>query len=163
MIVAITGHRPNRLNNEYDLDGPCTEYLKSELQKVIDDWKPTRIISGMAIGVDTLWALLAIKNKIPLTAAIPFAGQEKRWPKESQERYWKILQHSGTNTVTVSEGGYAPWKMQTRNAYMVDECDKLVAVWNGAAGGTGNCVKYAQKKNKGPHIIIDPDGWKTYV
>jgi len=160
MKVAITGHRPNKLNDEYDLDGPCTEYLKSELQKIIDDWEPAKLISGLALGVDTIWALLAVKNNLPLIAAVPFAGQEKRWPKPSQERYQKILRYSQAEKVIVSEGAYAPWKMQVRNKYMVNECDKLVAVWDRTGGGTYNCVKYAQQNNKGPHFIIDPNGWK---
>jgi uncharacterized phage-like protein YoqJ len=42
--------------------------------------------------------------------------------------------------------------MQKRNEYMVDKCDKLLAVWNGTTGGTHNCIKYA--KSKGKEIIL---------
>ena len=45
--------------------------------------------------------------------------------------------------------------MQKRNEYMVDKCDILLAVWDGSAGGTNNCVKYARKLDK-EIIIIDP-------
>jgi len=32
---------------------------------------------------------------------------------------------------------------------MVDNCDKLIAIWNGDyKSGTGNCVKYAEKMGK---------------
>lgn len=46
------------------------------------------------------------------------------------------------------EGGYASWKMQKRNEWMVDRCDILVSVWDGTEGGTYNCVNYAIGKNK---------------
>ncbi|PAD70641.1 hypothetical protein CHH83_02225 [Bacillus sp. 7586-K] len=38
--------------------------------------------------------------------------------------------------------------MQKRNEWMVDNSDYVIAVWDGTKGGTGNCVKYAQKQNK---------------
>ena len=47
-------------------------------------------------------------------------------------------------------------KMQTRNEWMVNHCDKLIAVWNGSDGGTGNCVNYAKSINK-EIIYINPD------
>ena len=48
----------------------------------------------------------------------------------------------------ISEGIYHIAKMQKRNEYMVDKADIVIAVWDGSSGGTGNCVKYAQKVGK---------------
>jgi uncharacterized phage-like protein YoqJ len=50
---------------------------------------------------------------------------------------------------------YSAAKMQIRNEYMVNACDKLIAVWDHTPGGTENCVKYAQSINK-DIIYIDP-------
>jgi len=38
--------------------------------------------------------------------------------------------------------------MQTRNIWMVDNCDLVLALWDGSDGGTGNCIKYANKIGK---------------
>lgn len=48
-------------------------------------------------------------------------------------------------------------KLQMRNIYMLDQCNVLVAVYNGSgSGGTYNCVKAA--KEKGLRIIyLDPN------
>lgn len=36
---------------------------------------------------------------------------------------------------------------EEKSLYMVDEADKLIAVWNGSYGtGTGHCVKCAEQK-----------------
>ena len=43
--------------------------------------------------------------------------------------------------------------MPTRNEYMVDLADKIIAVWDGSNGGTANCVKYAEK------VSADLDTW----
>ncbi len=48
----------------------------------------------------------------------------------------------------VSDEEYKPWLMQKRNEYMVDLADKVIAVWDGSKGGTGNCVRYAKKCGK---------------
>ena len=50
--------------------------------------------------------------------------------------------------VFVSEPGYAAWKMQVRNKWMVDNSDLVLALWNGTDGGTANCVRYAEKVGK---------------
>src|SRR3546814_16271306 len=45
-------------------------------------------------------------------------------------------------------GGYAAWKLQKRNEWMVDHADELVALWDGSRSGTGNCVAYANTSGK---------------
>jgi uncharacterized phage-like protein YoqJ len=45
--------------------------------------------------------------------------------------------------VLVSPGGYAAHKMHVRNKWMVNKCNKVLALWDGSKGGTGNCVSYA--------------------
>ena len=154
MIVAVTGHRPNKLNNEYSMNGQLSTKIYRELEKLIKELKPTKMISGMALGVDIIFANLAINKKIPLIAAIPFIGQESKWPLQSQGIYNKILSLS-TEKKIVSTGGYANYKMQVRNKYMVDRCDLLIAVWDGTEGGTYNCVNYAIDRGK-PIRRINP-------
>ena len=44
----------------------------------------------------------------------------------------------------------------TRNRYLVDRCDKLLALYNGGGkGGTAYTVQYARQRNKGI-VVIDP-------
>lgn len=159
MILAATGHRPDKLNNEYNCDGPCTLYLRQQFCNIFEKYKPEKIISGMALGVDTVWALTAFSLNIPVIAAVPFEGQESIWPERSKQRYRMMIQHAA-HVEYVCEPGYAPWKMQKRNEWMTDQADVLVAVWNGSKGGTANCVSYAEKINKNIELI-NPEGWKN--
>lgn len=156
MIIAVTGHRPNKIGNEYNGEGPYTDYLVEEFDKIIDEWKPTKAISGMALGVDTIWAACTLSLGIPLIAAIPFEGQDCKWPLSSRETYWRILEDELVEKVYVSEPGYQAWKMHKRNEWMVDHADVLVAVWDeGEQGGTWACIQYARSKQI-PIIYIDP-------
>ena len=51
--------------------------------------------------------------------------------------------------------------MQERNEWMVNNCDVLIAVWDGTSGGTANCVKYAESlqldiRRINPKELIEP-------
>lgn len=146
MIVAFTGHRPNKLGG-YKLPNPTYVYVCQQIDKTLQELKPEKVISGMALGVDQWAAHIAYKLGIPFIAAIPFEGQEKAWPKQSQVTFHLLLKLA-SEKVIVSPGGYSAPKMQVRNEWMVDRCDKLIAVWDGTAGGTGNCVNYAVNKDR---------------
>lgn len=146
MIVAFTGHRPNKIGG-YKLPNPTYNYICQQIEKTLQELKPEKIISGMALGVDQWAANIAVKLGIPFLAAVPFEGQEGAWPEVSQKVFHKLLDKAA-EVVIVSPGGYAAPKMQIRNEWMVDHCDKLIAVWDGTPGGTGNCVTYATSKDK---------------
>lgn len=164
MKIAITGHRPNKLGGDYSIFfkdyGALKMWIYRELEATLVGCglkvgNVESLISGMAIGVDMIFATLALRLEIPLIAAVPFKGQESRWNKETQQFYHIILNHPFTTTHILSEGDFAVWKMHRRNEWMVDNCDLLIAVWDGSEGGTGSCVKYAEKKRK-KIIYINP-------
>ncbi len=155
MTVAFTGHRPDKLGKEYTYKGPYSEYISREINTALREIQPDKGIVGMALGVDTLAAIELLYLKIPVIAAIPFEGQEKMWPEESQKLYWKILNHKLVTKIYVSDPGYARHKMQVRNVWMVDHTDILIGIWDGTEGGTFNCINYADKRKK-RIIYIDP-------
>ena len=149
MKIAVTGHRPQKLGREWDGIGPVSDYVRSLMsdlliQKSTDD--QIQGISGMALGIDMIWAEVLISHGHPVIAAVPFKGQERVWSESAQKRYWGILNHPLVQTHYVSEGGYEPAKLQIRNQWMVDQCDLLLAFWDGSAGGTYNCITYARKR-----------------
>jgi len=153
MIIAFTGHRPNKLGG-YKIPNPTYTKVCQEIDKALKELKPEKIISGMALGVDQWAAFIACELNIPFIAAVPFEKQESKWPKQSQESYHKLIKLA-SEIVIVSPGGYSPEKMQIRNKWMVDRCDKLIAVWDGTPGGTGNCVEYAKSVKK-DIVYINP-------
>lgn len=146
MIVAFTGHRPNKLGG-YKVPNQTYIYVCQQIEKTLIELKPDKVISGMALGVDQWAAYIAWKLNIPFLAAVPFEKQDSNWPEKSQQTYQKLLKLSA-ELIVVSPGGYSSNKMQVRNEWMVNHCDKLIAVWNGTPGGTANCVNYAEKINK---------------
>jgi uncharacterized phage-like protein YoqJ len=143
MIVAGTGHRWAKLGYySHSLENDLT-YLAEQALKVL---KPDKIISGLALGWDSSLALAAIRLNIPFIGAVPFKGQESRWPKYHQEKYAELLSRAESVQI-VSGGGYSAKKMQLRNEWMVNNSDALLALYDGSGGGTYNCIKYAEMEN----------------
>lgn len=146
MIVSFTGHRPDKLGG-YKLPNPTYIKVCRDIDWLLKELNPEKIITGMALGVDQWAANIAHKLGIPFVAAIPFEGQESAWPESSQKTY-RLLRKLAAEEVIVSPGEYAASKMQVRNIWMVDNSDSLIAVWNGTKGGTGNCVEYAKSVDR---------------
>lgn len=139
LIVAATGHRPNKLGGY----GPRAELRVEEFATVwISEMRPRWMVLGMALGWDTACALACITLGVPFIAAIPFRGQEQRWPDAAQLRYHRLLNAAAEIRVVSPRATIEA--MSLRNRWMVDNCEHLVALWNGSPGGTKNCVQYAE-------------------
>lgn len=145
VFVAATGHRPNKC-------GGYTSKARSAMIEVAVEHlallpRLDGVISGVALGWDQAVAYAAMHLKVPVIAAVPFEGQQKKWPLEAQAQYRKLLDRCD-EVVLVSPGGYSPDKMQRRNEWMVDHGDRIAALFNGSSGGTANCLAYAKTRRR---------------
>jgi uncharacterized phage-like protein YoqJ len=161
MKIAVTGHRPNKLGG-YSDEAFESLALFAELMLNVPGPKPQFVFTGMTLGWDQAIAEACWSLEIPFVACIPCEGQERKWPQESQERYQRLL-NLATKVVVVNPGGYASWKMLSRDYYMVDQLttkqDKLLALYNGdEEGGTYKTVLYANNKNK-----VVENCWKHWL
>lgn len=168
-ILAITGHRPQKLNNfmKYGdiLDVNYVnylEYMRNKISEYVDEGF-TYFISGGAIGVDQDFAeavlfekkknSFAELNKIILEIAVPCKNQDIKWKPKDRIRYLAILKNA--DIVNLLSKGYTPYCMFNRNKYMVDKADKILAFWDGEkVGGTWNTIQYANKIGKEVEIIF---------
>ena len=138
--MAVTGHRPNKLGGY----GEAAHNQRLRLATAaVRHYAPQQVITGMALGWDQAIAQACVDLKVPFLAYVPFEGQESAWPSDSQ-RYYHELLRKAAEVKFICGPGYAAWKMQKRNEAMVDECNRLVALWDGSSGGTANCIAYAR-------------------
>lgn len=144
MILATTGHRPGKLGGY----GPETDARCFALAlQLLDQYRPERLLTGMALGWDSAVARACVLRGVPFVAAIPCERQDAHWPNAAQLEYERLLALA-ERVVMVSPGGYHSEKMRTRNCWMVDNADGLVALWDGSKSGTSHCVKYAESRGK---------------
>lgn len=158
ITIAVTGHRPNKLWG-YNLNERHYIELQHRFETELVNRGCTDAWTGMALGADTVFAhaVLALRDRgvdIKLHCAIPCQGHSSRWFAESVREYNRIVERAD-EAVIVTNAPYAPQLMQIRNEYMVDRADLVLALWDGTSGGTGNCVRYAQRKGV-PVAILNP-------
>ena len=142
MILAATGHRPDKLIRYYpraDLD----EMLKDLAVDHLRSLEPSEVISGMALGWDTAVAEAAVVLGIPLIAACPFRGQEKLWSGKQQARYRDLLTKAKKVVYVCKHSLNIAF--DERNEWMVDRAGVVLSLHDGSPGGTNNCVEYARR------------------
>ena len=81
---------------------------------------------------------------VTVEAAIPCPSQADGWGERQKARYRNIL--SRCDYETMVQQSYTPGCMQRRNRYMVDHASLLIAVNDGARGGTRSTIEYAFKR-----------------
>jgi uncharacterized phage-like protein YoqJ len=171
MTLMVTGHRKlvpaGNVGSPWPEQNPAVQDHHARIHQALFDvikrfheFGHKDFISGMALGADMLFASAVLYGKlhnmpIRLIAAVPFKGQESKWPEHSQIKYNKVIAQADIIKI-VCGGAYSPRKMQERNMWMVDHSNATLAVWDGKqSGGTYNCLKYAIKQ-KNQVLVMDP-------
>ena len=140
MRIALTGHRPKRLKGQEDkirkwIDEQLEKYNTPENGRVY-------AFSGMAQGADQIFAKSAINHGCFTICCFPY--RKKNFHPEV-----KAIMNKANSNRFISEkytGNKVYW---LRDKYLVDNCDVLLAVWDGKKkGGTWITVKYAQEIGK---------------
>lgn len=161
--ICATGHRPKSLYG-YDLTDVRWRELQKKFRELLLKKKCTTAITGMALGVDTVFALAVIElrddGKVPieLVCAVPCYNLSEPWfNQEDVDRFNWILQKAD-KVVYVTESDYVDGCLEKRNHYMVDNSDEVFAVWTGVPGGTAHCIKYAERQGKRITHLINKKG-----
>lgn len=177
--IAFTGHRPDKLGG-YDWNSDANQRnilkLTSAVLDIIKDSGDTdfEFYFGGALGTDQMAFEIVslIQAKHPewnfrKIFCIPFKNQPNKWPPISRQRYEKHKEKAeqivyvdtieGYSFDNLNKDIYHPAKMQKRNEYMVDNCDILIALYDGnGTGGTASCLKYAEARRK-RILILRPE------
>ncbi|MDE6274939.1 MAG: DUF1273 domain-containing protein [Clostridia bacterium] len=157
--VCFTGHRNQKLSwgfNENDkLCLKMKDSLRIEIEKAINSGYET-FYSGMALGfdmicVEILLELKKIYNDVKIVGVVPCRTQDSKWQAKDRERYRTLLRQ--LDAVRCIYDNYIGAEcMLERNRFMVDNSSLMIALYNGANGGTKSTIEYA--RNKGLEIVI---------
>ena len=148
--VCFTGHRPEHFElTERQAKAILRPAIYAAVRK-----GATNFISGMQRGID-LWAadiVLELKKtnpKIKLYAAVPFHGKifTSKWQQADKKHYATVLSQADGVHYCAKQFDIAAY--ETRNRFMIDRADLVIACWNGKeSGGTYNAVKYTESQKK---------------
>lgn len=142
---CFTGHRPEKIAAPEE---EVKAWLELQIDQAIADGFTT-FISGCAMGTDIWGAQIVLRKKaenpvLHLIAATPWPGFAARWKAEWKDQYNALL-HDADLVVNVCNH-YHNGVFQQRNEWMVDHSNRVIAYYNGTAGGTRNTIEYAKKK-----------------
>ena len=152
----VTGHRPQGLNQAQRI------YIKAVLPAIVEelakDYRVDTLLSGMAQGVDLIWAGIARQSSLQLEAYIPFPDQTKGWDTEWVNYREGLMDYA--SFIHQASNYYATWAFHKRNDMMLDDCDVVVAVWDPRrrGGGTASVVRKARERGK-PLVVVDLEKW----
>jgi hypothetical protein len=105
----------------------------ARLEWVLDKYPASELVSGAAQGADRLAEVYAIKRRIPITIYEP--------------------------NMT---GGYDVREYHKRNQNIVENCDKLVAFWDGKSAGTRGTIERARRAGKLLEVVTEtPQAYQT--
>ena len=137
MIVAGTGHRPNKIPVA---EGALIDFAVLRLRSI----SPTLVISGVAQGWDAALASAARRLSVPYVAAVPFPGYGKKYWPDRPYQFLDLL--AAAKQIEIVSDFPGARSMQIRNEWMVDRADLMLALHDGSWGGTFNCIQYARKR-----------------
>lgn len=161
MKLAFSGHRPESLPFKFNSGAyyQLEVSLWREIGARVDAGYDT-FYCGAARGIDIVCGeiILALKMTdypdLKLVCAIPFKEQARGWSDLWKLHYYDLLR--GADRIVQLCDHYQPDCYHIRNRYMVDNCDALLAVYDGKGkGGTAYTVNYARKQGK-EVMVINP-------
>ena len=142
---CVTGHREIPSGQQADV----IRRLEQEVQQALDDGF-TRFVSGFAQGVDQYFAQIVARLRqsnpsLRLEAAIPYRGRHMVLANAPQTK--ALL--SACTDLYIASNKYARDVYLQRNRYMVEQSQRIIAVYDGRKnGGTAYTIRYAQAQGK---------------
>ena len=141
-VCCVTGHRILPVEQiervRFELQGLIRQAIGAEYDT---------FTSGFADGADMLFARLVLEFQaeypVRLEAAIPYKGRLKCQDTNFQSLLAKC------SAVHVVNEQYSSGCFFTRNRFMVDRADSVIAVYDGRRrGGTYQTIRYAEEVGK---------------
>ena len=149
MVLAFTGHRPEKLPWGSDESDPRCAALKKQILEAVRTAAGEgydAFLCGMARGCDLYFAEAVLSLGLRLEAYLPCPSQTRAWSESDRARQTELLLRCAA--VYMVEQSYSPGCMLRRNQKMVDAADFLLTVYDGSPGGTGATVDYAKRRGK---------------
>lgn len=136
-ILAIVGTR-----NFDDYGRQVTESILEELKE-----QPILIVSGLALGIDSLAHKAAIRNGLP-TVGILAHGLDRLYPSVNKKLAKEMLEQGGLLTDYRSGTNPDRQNFPQRNRIVAGICDALLVIESGKKGGSLITAEMANGYNK---------------
>ena len=171
--VGITGHRTDRIVDHAAVCARLDEVLRriqDELDLIASGHlyeagrHPLRLVSALAEGADRMAAEAALNLGQSLGVVLPFPPEEYQRDfadEAARAEFHELLGRASATIVLDGDAEDRPRSYEACGLTLLDNCDLLVAVWDGAPGrgrgGTREIIGEAARRAI-PVLVIPPDG-----
>ncbi|MFD9794680.1 hypothetical protein ACFWXK_27465 [Streptomyces sp. NPDC059070] len=148
--IGVTGHR--------DIPSEALDDIRSGLRALLCGHDGSlEALSSLAAGADQLFAAIALECGASLTVVIPSGDYEKGFADPAELARYQGLKRRASQEVRMDFPHSTDEAYYAAGAYIADNCDRLVAVWDGqparGLGGTGDIVAYARSLGKTVTVV----------
>lgn len=117
------------------------------------------IVSSLAAGTDQRLTRVALASGCPIEVVVPSIGYEATFSNPDDRDAFDRMLHQAWEVFRLGFGEPSEEAFYAAGKRVVERCDQLVAVWDGAdaagLGGTADVVRYAQAAGKAV-VQLDP-------
>ncbi|WOL31374.1 hypothetical protein [Microcoleus phage My-WqHQDG] len=144
LVLAGTGHRPNRLGG---YNRTTRGKLKVLANKVVETLLPRYGYCGGALGWDTAWGIALMEAKVPYCMALPCPSMGSKWYETDKNTLAFLV--TNAHRVHYLSDHYFKGAFILRDRYMVDNAEGLVSLLDPSAIGSGTyqTCQYAETLN----------------
>lgn len=137
-MLAVVGTRKITDYGKKIAENLCTEIALRDIP----------IISGMALGTDTVAHKMALKNNTP-TIAVLGTGLNNIYPPENEDLYYQILESNGLVLSEIElDGKYKASHFPRRNRIVSGLSEGVLVIEAAYRSGTSITVRYAKEQGK---------------
>ncbi len=161
--LLVVGHRPPELGGYGDTE--TAREVRRRLGAVMTakaDMEPDLVVvTGMALGTETLAAEAAALVGVPYVVVLSHPGQEDAWADQSK-RLFRHLLDGAKDVITLQHRSPASRQLAAaafarRDAWLRRNADEAIAVWDGKETYVGRTVKSLQNELGEENVwIIEP-------
>lgn len=153
--IGGTGHRPARPDDPHPPPDRLTsdelDWLRRELTTLVRLWRDhcgtTAARSGLALGVDTVWAQVALDAGLRLHADCPGPWQANTWPADDQARWRDLRAAAGPRLHDYGDAHYDVRAYDMRNRGLIVGSDAFFTCLRPdvRGGGTWRCTQMLRR------------------
>lgn len=142
LILAGTGHRPNRLDGYNDT---TRNKLLELTHEVVNRLLPKYGYCGGALGWDQAWGLALLGSCIPYCMALPCPSMGSKWFQRDRDILDQLI--ANADRVHYLSDHYHKGAYIMRDKYMVANAEGVVALLDPTAIGSGTyqTCQYAER------------------
>lgn len=138
-VFALTGHR--------GLPPGAPSIIRQQLEELVRQYPGATWLSGGAVGVDQVAALVLLElgQRVEFVLPFPLPVQSARWTPAERESLRALAARAAA--VEILRNAYNVAGYHQRNRRLLERANILVAFTDGrATGGTASVIRQAEKK-----------------